>query len=113
MSFGEFDPKGGDLGRAKELTQWEKFSEEIYVGIKRLELERAKPENKDKYLRYAIEVIGGTIGFPEMEYSSHILYKHRLSWYQTDGIRLFNMAGSSGSILKRQICYIISEPEEK
>jgi len=104
----QFDPNGGDLGRA------------VNGYIEPLELSVVLPHvahileclhqhnNSNKPYFYAFEFSSHARKGIELVMENTKLPEH-VGWYTTDGMKMFAIRGASGGVVSSMICYLVTK----
>lgn len=104
-----FNPDGGDLGRAIGRTTALEM-QIIIPHVASMLNELANEELTTKKFKYAFE-----LPTREKELALFVMNSFnrnlppRVSWYECDGIKLFEMRGPSGGVVTSYICYLVTK----
>lgn len=105
-----FDPEGGDLGRGRKVNTLELAVVVPHIAdfISWLSYNKSDDMGNLQY-SYGFEVHSTEknlliIAMLELENK----FPRNVKWYETDGIKVFDMRGASGGIVSSLACYLIT-----
>lgn len=104
-----YNPSGGDLGRANikpiSALELQIIIPHIANILEELELRRMHGELPFKYA-FELNVHEKNMALLVIEGAK---LPPRVSWYETDGLKLFAIRGPSGGITSSYICYLVTK----